>query len=109
MTRTGQQCLDELAMLQAIAYNQESALRKFNTTQHVNEYELEHIKVLIRCELVQKTAKRNAQYKLTTRGKEVLKYLNELDEKTDRLWITSLSSVREMNEFCVCVTHQKKL
>jgi predicted transcriptional regulator len=95
-------------MLKVIAHNQEDALRKFHTTQHVTGQDLEHINELIRCGLVQKTAKRKDKYKLTTRGKEVLKYLNELDEKTDRSWTTSLSTVREMNEFCVCVTHQKK-
>ena len=94
-------------MLQAIAHNHEGTLRKFHAAQHVNEHDCEHINVLMRCGLVQKTAKRKDRYTLTTRGKEVSKYVNELDEKTDRSWTTSLSTVREMNELCPCVTHQK--
>lgn len=96
-------------MLQAIAHNQEDALQNLYATQNVNGHYFEPMNTLIRYGLVRKTAKRKYQYKLTTRGKEVLKYFSELDEKTDSSWTTSLSTVREMSQFCVCVTHQKKL
>jgi predicted transcriptional regulator len=101
--------LEERVILRAIARNQEAAFRNVHATQNINDSYLEHMNTLMRWGLVRKTKKRKERYKLTARGEEVLKYLDELDEKTDNSWTTAIGTVREMDNFCVCVMHQKKL
>ena len=109
MTRNSHQCLEERIILRAIARNQEAGFRNLHATQNINDDYLDHMNTLMRWGLVRKSEKRKERYKLTARGEEVLKYLDELDEKTDNSWTTAIGTVHEMDSFCVCVMHQKKL
>jgi predicted transcriptional regulator len=101
--------LEEQVILRDLAHNPKVTVRNLRATQNIDANYREHMNTLMSWGLVRKTEKRNGLYKLTVRGKAVLKYLDELDEKTDNSWTTSIGTVREMDKFCVCVMHQKKL